>query len=51
MQQAYSHLGLGRGSFPQAECSADTLLSLPMHPALTQDQIEQVAQVCKELLV
>jgi dTDP-4-amino-4,6-dideoxygalactose transaminase len=51
LQQAYSHLGLGRGSFPQAECSADTLLSLPMHQALTQDQIEQVAQACKDLLV
>jgi dTDP-4-amino-4,6-dideoxygalactose transaminase len=51
LQQAYNHLGLGRGSFPNAEKSADTLLSLPMHPALTPSQIEQVAEAIKEFLV
>jgi dTDP-4-amino-4,6-dideoxygalactose transaminase len=51
LQQAYDHLGLGRGSFPNAERSADTLLSLPMHPALTPSQVEQVAAACKEILV
>jgi dTDP-4-amino-4,6-dideoxygalactose transaminase len=51
LQEAYKELGLGRGSYPQAECSADTLLSLPMHPALTQAQVEQVADGCRELLI
>jgi dTDP-4-amino-4,6-dideoxygalactose transaminase len=50
LQQAYSHLGLGRGSFPHAECSADTILSLPMHPALTEAQIALVAEACRDLL-
>ena len=50
LQQAYQHLNLGRGSFPITERSADTLLSLPMHPAMTEAQVEQVAQACRELL-
>jgi dTDP-4-amino-4,6-dideoxygalactose transaminase len=51
LQAAYAHLGLPPGSFPNAEGSAATLLSLPMHPALTEAQVQQVAQICKETLV
>ena len=36
---------------PQAEESAATLLSLPMHQSLTQQQVEQVAEACREILV
>lgn len=50
LQQAYRHLGLGPGSFPNAEESARTVLSLPMHPGLKPAQIEQVAQACREIL-
>jgi dTDP-4-amino-4,6-dideoxygalactose transaminase len=50
LQQAYRHLGLGPGSFPNAEESARTVLSLPMHPGLGPAQIEQVAQACREIL-
>lgn len=50
LQKAYEHLGLGEGSYPKAERSAATILSLPMHPALTEDQIEYVAQACSEVL-
>ena len=49
-QEAYTYLGFGEGSFPNAERSAATLLSLPMHPMLTQDQIQHVARVLGELL-
>lgn len=50
LQQAYAHLGLTAGSFPHTETSAATILSLPMHPALRPDQIEQVGQACAEIL-
>jgi dTDP-4-amino-4,6-dideoxygalactose transaminase len=42
LQPAYAELGLGRGAFPRTERSADRLLSLPMFPELTEEQIELV---------
>ena len=46
-QPAYQHLGYAEGSFPCAERSSSQLLSLPMYPELTQDQITHVAEVLK----
>ena len=46
LQQAYSHLGLKKGDFPIAETIADTCLSLPLWPGITQ---EQVAYICKTI--
>jgi len=43
LQNAYAHLGLKEGTFPVAENSARRLLSLPMFPELTQDQMDYVA--------
>ena len=51
LQDAFSQLKLVEGSFPNAERSANTLLSLPMHPALRLDQIEQVGAACNEILL
>jgi dTDP-4-amino-4,6-dideoxygalactose transaminase len=42
---AYRSLGYGAGDFPVAERMAGRVLSLPMHPYLTADQIEYVADV------
>ena len=50
LQKAYEQFGYHQGSFPNAELSASTLLSLPMHQALSSPQIEQVAQACTEIL-
>jgi len=50
LQKAYAYLGLPEGSFPNAERSAATLLSLPMHPALSSDQVEQVGKACADVL-
>lgn len=44
LQEAYRSLGLGRGSFPVSESCADEVLSLPMYPELTGEQIESVAR-------
>jgi dTDP-4-amino-4,6-dideoxygalactose transaminase len=50
LQQAYNHLGLKQDSYPNAECSAATILSLPMHPALTEENVNDVAEACKQIL-
>lgn len=42
LQPAYADLGLGRGAFPRTERSADRILSLPMFPELTHEQIDLV---------
>jgi dTDP-4-amino-4,6-dideoxygalactose transaminase len=47
LQNAYRHLGLGRGAFPVTERSADRILSLPMYPELTQSQVGQVADTIR----
>ncbi|MCC6990624.1 MAG: DegT/DnrJ/EryC1/StrS family aminotransferase [Acidobacteria bacterium] len=42
--------GFRRGQFPAAERIADTVLSLPLSPALTDPQVEQVIAACREAL-
>jgi len=42
LQKAYSHLGLQRGDFPIAEKMADTCLSLPLWPGMTESQSDEV---------
>jgi dTDP-4-amino-4,6-dideoxygalactose transaminase len=50
LQKAYEALGYSQGCFPNAERSASSLLSFPMHPLLNQTQINQVAEACHEIL-
>jgi dTDP-4-amino-4,6-dideoxygalactose transaminase len=38
LQRAYSDLGFGPGSFPIAEAIGATVLSLPIGPAMTDEQ-------------
>ena len=45
LQPAYADLGYSRGDFPIAEQAATEVLSLPMFPELTDDQIESIASV------
>jgi len=46
LQEAYASRGEGVGSFPVAESSARELLSLPMFPELTK---EQISYICCEI--
>jgi UDP-2-acetamido-2-deoxy-ribo-hexuluronate aminotransferase len=43
LQPAFSSLGHGAGSFPQAEAAAGRVLSLPMHPYLGEAEQEKIA--------
>jgi dTDP-4-amino-4,6-dideoxygalactose transaminase len=42
LQKCYAGLGRGRGSFPVAEKAADTCVSLPIFPELTDAQVDHV---------
>ena len=50
LQKAYRHLGYTQGDFPVAEKLAQQLISLPMYPELTENQIEYVASCVKEFV-
>jgi len=50
LQKAYEQLGYKTGDFPVAEKAAARLLSLPMYPELTREQIEYVAACIKEFM-
>jgi dTDP-4-amino-4,6-dideoxygalactose transaminase len=50
MQKAYEHLGYKEGDFPITERVAKRLLSLPMYPELTRDQIKYVVDSIKEFV-
>jgi len=48
LQEAYSFMELKKGSFPIAEKCAGELVSLPMFPELTKEQIECVVKAINE---
>ena len=50
-QPYYENLGFKLGDFPVAEAYYDSAISLPMYPDLTDDQIEYVYQILKEVLI
>ena len=47
LQPAYASLGRGPGSFPVAEEASRTILSLPIHPALSDGQVEAVVNAVR----
>ncbi|MBI4623938.1 MAG: DegT/DnrJ/EryC1/StrS family aminotransferase [Verrucomicrobia bacterium] len=44
LQKCYAKLGRGPGAFPVAEKAAETCLSLPMFPELTDEQVDHVIE-------
>lgn len=48
LQKAHADLGHGPGDFPSAEEAAREVLSLPMFPELTSDQIETVVAAVRQ---
>ena len=51
LTEAYRSLGLGEGSFPVSERCANEVLSLPMFPELSKEQISRVAEELKNALL
>ena len=50
LQEAYAELGYKKGDFPVAESVAGDVMSLPMFPHMTHEQIENVVTAMKESL-
>ncbi len=50
LQEAYSELGYKAGAFPVSEAVAKDVMSLPMFPHITKEQVETVVQALKESL-
>ena len=46
LQNAYKELGYKKGDFPIAENLSDTILSLPLYPGLTE---EQIIYICDQI--
>lgn len=51
LQDAYSELGYKKGDFPIAEEIADTCLSLPIYPGLTDAEINYICQSVREFFI
>ena len=49
-QTALKKYGLGEGSFPNTEKASKTCLSLPMHPYMTNEEVDTVAGAIREFL-
>ena len=47
LQTAFSPLGYKEGDFPRSEDAARRIFSLPMHPYLTPEEQEKIADVFK----
>jgi dTDP-4-amino-4,6-dideoxygalactose transaminase len=50
LQEAYTNLGHGPGSFPVTEEAARRILSLPIYPELTREQVDQVVDALTQTL-
>lgn len=50
LQRAYAHLGYKAGDFPVTESLAQRILSLPMFPTITREQVEFVSSAVLEFV-
>jgi dTDP-4-amino-4,6-dideoxygalactose transaminase len=50
LQPAYSSLGYPEGTFPHAERACERVLSIPLFPSMTTEQIEYVASAVLEVV-
>jgi dTDP-4-amino-4,6-dideoxygalactose transaminase len=48
LQSAYKGLGCQPGEFPEAERATQEVLSIPVYPELSNDQIESVAESVRQ---
>jgi dTDP-4-amino-4,6-dideoxygalactose transaminase len=48
LQEAYRYLGYKKGDFPVSEKLGETVLSLPMHTELTEEQLKYIVMKVKE---
>lgn len=51
MQPGYRHLGYGRGEFPVAETLCEELVSVPIYPSLSVDDVDYVCDSLARVVV
>ncbi|MDH4184440.1 MAG: DegT/DnrJ/EryC1/StrS family aminotransferase [Nitrospinota bacterium] len=49
LQPAFAYLGLKEGAFPISEQASAEVMSLPMHPYLSDENMEKVAKAVREI--
>jgi dTDP-4-amino-4,6-dideoxygalactose transaminase len=50
LQEAYSFMGIKKGTFPETERAALEIVALPMYPEISEEQIKYVASAIKEAI-
>jgi dTDP-4-amino-4,6-dideoxygalactose transaminase len=50
LQEVYKDLDYQKGDFPIAEQAQEEVLSLPMYPELTKEQIQEVVKIIKQVI-
>jgi UDP-2-acetamido-2-deoxy-ribo-hexuluronate aminotransferase len=45
LQECFAYLGYQKGDFPIAENVSDEIMSLPMNPYITDDEIKYICKV------
>ncbi|MBS1955735.1 MAG: DegT/DnrJ/EryC1/StrS family aminotransferase [Cyanobacteria bacterium SZAS-4] len=50
VQQAFAYLGYKHGDFPVAETLANEVVSLPMYPELTNDQVNTIVATIRDVI-
>ena len=50
-QPVFSDLGYRWGDFPESEKASRAVLSLPMHPFLTEKEQDKIVEAVKEALI
>lgn len=48
LQPAYRHMGWFKGDLPETEAAADSILSLPMFPHITEEQVDYICSTLKK---
>ncbi|MEB3343537.1 DegT/DnrJ/EryC1/StrS aminotransferase family protein [Okeania sp.] len=51
LQPAYQNLGYKQGDFPNSESLSQEILSLPIYPVITEEQIHQVAETISQIIM
>lgn len=50
LSEAYKHLGYQAGDFPVSENMSNQIFSLPMHPYLENDKIDEIADIVEQAI-
>ena len=50
LQPVFAELGYGKGDFPETERAAESIISLPMYPEMTTEQMDFVAQSLRDVI-